>query len=109
MPCWARSLELLADEGIPVVEFPQTAARMSPATQRFTDYVNQRQLTHDGNPSLARHVSNAVLRSDSRGTRLHKEGRMSAKKIDLAVASIMALERALHFEEAVPTTPQFFA
>jgi hypothetical protein len=33
---------------------------------------------------------------------------MSAKKIDLAVASIMALERALHFEEAVPTTPQFF-
>jgi phage terminase large subunit-like protein len=105
---WARSLELLADEGIPVVEFPQTAARMSPATQRFTDYVNQRQLTHDGNPSLARHVSNAVLRSDSRGTRLHKEGRMSAKKIDLAVASIMALERALHFEEAVPSTPQFF-
>ena len=107
---WARTLEVLGDEGVPVVEFPQTAARMSPATQRFTDYINQRQMTHDGNPSLARHVSNAVLSSDSRGTRIRKEGRMSAKKIDLAVASIMALERACHFTEApVAPVPQFFA
>jgi phage terminase large subunit-like protein len=107
---WARSLEVLADEGLPVVEFPQTAARMSPATQRFSDYVNQRQLTHDGNASLARHVSNAILTSDSRGTRIRKEGRMSGKKIDLAVASIMALERAVHFSEVAPApVPQFFS
>jgi phage terminase large subunit-like protein len=32
---WARSLQLLADEGLPVEEFPQSPQRMTPATQRF--------------------------------------------------------------------------
>jgi phage terminase large subunit-like protein len=83
---------------------------MTPATQRFTDMVNQRQMTHDGNPTLSRHVSNAVLKSDARGTRIYKETKSSPRKIDLAVASIMALERAMHFEEAPPEViPQFFS
>jgi phage terminase large subunit-like protein len=35
---------------------------------------------------------------------------MSGKKIDLAVASIMALERAVHFSEVAPApVPQFFS
>lgn len=107
---WARSLEVLAAEGLPVTEFPQSASRMTPATQRFTDMVNQRQMTHDGNPALSRHVSNAVLKSDARGTRIYKETKSSPRKIDLAVASIMALERAMHFEEAPPEViPQFFS
>lgn len=104
---WARSLEVLASEGLPVVEFPQSPQRMTPATQRFTDMVNQRQLTHDGSPSLSRHVSNAVLKQDSRGMRIYKETSKSPKKIDLAVASIMAVERAATFEEA-PAAPEFF-
>jgi phage terminase large subunit-like protein len=107
---WARSLEVLAAEGLPVTEFPQSASRMTPATQRFTDMVNQRQLTHDGNPALARHISNAVLKSDARGTRIYKETSKSPRKIDLAVASIMALERSMHFQEAPPeVVPQFFS
>jgi phage terminase large subunit-like protein len=97
---WARSLEVLASEGLPVTEFPQSASRMTPATQRFTDMVNQRQLSHNGDPALARHVSNAVLKSDARGTRIYKENKNSAKKIDLAVASVMALERAVNFIDA---------
>lgn len=97
---WARTLEVLAAEGFPVTEFPQSPSRMTPATQRFTDAINGRQMTHDGNPSLARHVSNAVLKSDARGTRIYKEAKNSPKKIDLAVASIMALERAVNFTEA---------
>jgi len=100
---WSRSLEVLASENFPVTEFPQSPSRMTPATQRFLDMVNQRSLTHDGDPRLARHISNAVLKSDSRGTRIYKETRHSAKKIDLAVASIMALDRAVSFlEEPVP-------
>lgn len=104
---WARSLEVLAAEGLPVTEFPQSPMRMTPATQRFTDMVNQRQMTHDGNPALARHISNAVLKNDSRGMRIYKETKSSPKKIDLAVASIMALERAMTFQDA-PAEPEFF-
>ena len=106
---WARSLEVLAAEGLPVTEFPQSPGRMTPATQRFLDMVNQRQVTHDGDPRLARHISNAVLKSDARGKRIYKETKHSAKKIDLAVASIMALERAVTFvEEPALPIPNFY-
>jgi phage terminase large subunit-like protein len=98
---WARSLEVLAAEGLPVSEFPQSASRMTPATQRMSDMVNTRSLTHDGDPRLARHVSNAVLKQDSRGTRLMKETKNSPRKIDLAVAAVMGLERAMNQEPAV--------
>jgi phage terminase large subunit-like protein len=102
---WARSLEVLAADGLPVTEFPQSASRMTPATQRMSDMVNTRSLTHDGDPRLARHISNAVLKSDSRGTRLMKETKNSPRKIDLAVAAVMGIERAMNQEPAavVPT------
>lgn len=106
---WARSLEVLASEGLPVSEFPQSASRMTPATTRFTEMIVSRQMTHDGNLALSRHISNAVLKSDARGTRIYKETKSSPRKIDLAVASIMALERAMHYEEAPPeVVPMFF-
>ena len=105
---WARSLELLDSEGLPVTEFPQSAARMTPATQRFTTMVLERQMTHDGNPALTRHVSNAVLKSDARGVRIYKENKNSDRKIDAAVASIMALERAMQHVEAPPEPEPFF-
>jgi phage terminase large subunit-like protein len=35
----AGSLQMLADEGLPVEEFPQSPARMTPATQRFGEVV----------------------------------------------------------------------
>lgn len=104
---WARSLEVLAGEGLPVTEFPQSPSRMTPATQRFTDMVNQRQLTHDGNPALSRHVSNAVLKNDARGVRIYKETKSSPKKIDLAVAAVMAVERAVNQEELLPAVEPF--
>lgn len=91
---WGRSLQLLADEGLPMVEFPQSPARMTPATARFYEAVVNGQLTHSGDPRLARHVGNAVLKQDSRGSRLVKERRDSARRIDLAVAAVMAHERA---------------
>jgi len=101
---WARSLQILAEEGLPVTEFPQSASRMTPATKRFTDMVNTRALTHAGEPALTRHVSNAVLRQDSRGWRLSKESKASQRHIDLAVAAVMAVERAVtRIEE--PTAP----
>ena len=92
---WARSLQILHDDGLPVTEFPQSPARMTPATKRTTDMVNTRSMTHSGNAALTRHVSNAVLKNDSRGTRLMKETRGSDRRIDLAVAMVMGIERAM--------------
>jgi len=91
---WARSLELLDGEGIPVGEYPQGPARMGPATSRFYSAVVDRLLSHDGSPALARHVANAVLKEDSRGARLAKEHKDSRRRIDACVAAVMALDRA---------------
>ena len=53
-----------------------------------------RTLTHSGDPRLGRHVRNAVLKVDARGQRITKENRNSTRKIDLAVAATMELDRA---------------
>jgi phage terminase large subunit-like protein len=47
-------------------------------------------VTHSGDPRLARHVGNATVRTDNRGTRIYKEHKHSARRIDLAVCAIMA-------------------
>jgi len=107
---WARSMQVLAEEGLPVTEFPQTAARMSPATTRLYEAVMNKTVTHDGDKRLARHVSSAVLKVDNRGSRLVKESRGTSRKIDLAVCAVMALDR-VEFYRSRPTkeTPRVFA
>ena len=47
---------------------------------------------HDGHPALVNHLNNAVTHPDPRGwgTTLMKEGRESARKIDLAVCAVGA-------------------
>lgn len=91
---WLDAAEELEEEGLPVVAFPQTLSRMGPATQRFYEMVTTHHISHDGNPSLARHLDNAILKTDSRGARLMKDARNSPRKIDLAVAAVMAADRA---------------
>jgi phage terminase large subunit-like protein len=91
---WQRSLELLDADGIPVCEYPQSPARMGPATSRFYSAVVDRLLSHDGSPAMARHVANAILKQDSRGGRLAKEHKDSKRRIDAAVAAVMAHDRA---------------
>jgi phage terminase large subunit-like protein len=91
---WQRSLELLDAEGLPTVEYPQSPARMGPATSRLYSAVVDGLLTHDGDQRLARHVANAVLKQDARGARLAKEHKDSKRRIDAAVAAVMAHDRA---------------
>jgi phage terminase large subunit-like protein len=91
---WARTYQALESEGLPIVEFPQSPQRMVPATQRFYEAVLNAGITHSGDPRLARHIDNCVLKVDARGSRLAKENRGSPRKIDLAVASVMAFDRA---------------
>jgi len=105
---WARTFQVLEDEGLPVVTFPQNASRMTPATQRMFDAVVNKQITQNGDKQLARHFGNATLRTDSRGSRLAKEKRGSSKRIDLAVAAVMALERASWWHSQGGALPQIF-
>jgi phage terminase large subunit-like protein len=105
---WARTFQVLEDENLPVVTFPQNASRMTPATTRFFEAVVNKSMTHNGDLQLARHISNATLRVDARGTRLAKEKRGSLRRIDLAVASVMALERAAWWQTQSGNLPQVF-
>lgn len=91
---WLDAAEDLTDEGLPVVVFPQTLTRMGPATQRFYEMVTLKKLGHDGDPRLARHLENCQIKTETRGSRLMKDAKNSPRKIDLAVASVMAVDRA---------------
>jgi len=105
---WQRSMEVLQDKGVPIVEFPSTSPkRMVPATQKVLDAVMDNTLVHDGNGLLARHVGNAVTKIDNSGSRIVKDQRNRPRKIDAAVAMVIAVDRALtgRIEQVVP---QFF-
>lgn len=107
---WQRSMEVLADEGYPIVEYPSTnARRMVPACAKFFDAVVEKRLKHDGNPILARHLSNAAVKIDNLGPRIVKENRASNRRIDAAVAAVIAVDRALasRIEEEVLTPGVF--
>lgn len=106
---YARTFQVLESEGLPIVEFPQSPARMVPATQSFFEAVTQNLLTHSGDVDLTRHVQNAVLRVDARGSRLSKENRNSDRKIDLAVAAVMCHARASFYNnKPADPTPMFY-
>jgi len=106
---WARTFQILEDENLPVVLFPQSPARMTPATSRFFEAVMNKTMSHDPNATFARHVGNAKLRTDNRGSRLSKESRNSQRRIDLAVASVMGLERAAWwFSDGQSAGPMIF-
>jgi phage terminase large subunit-like protein len=91
---WQRSLQMLEAQGVPVVEYPKTASRLTPATARFYEAVLGLQLTHSGDARLKRHLENAVLKVDARGQRITKETKYSSRRIDLAVAAVMSFDRA---------------
>jgi phage terminase large subunit-like protein len=92
---WQRSMQVLAEEGYPIVEYPSTnARRMIPACAKAFDAVVEKRLVHDGDPLLARHLDNAVVKSDNLGVRIVKENRQSARRIDAAVAMVIAYDRA---------------
>ena len=107
---WQRSMEVLADSGIPIVEYPSTSARrMVTACAKFYDYVAEKRLTHDGNPLLARHLSNAMVKTDNLGVRIVKENRSSLRRIDAAVAAVIGFDRAVSSKLEEELTPEFFS
>jgi phage terminase large subunit-like protein len=105
---WAVMMQELEEMGLPIVEYKTNLLNlMIPATQTVYEAILEEKLVHDGNAVLARHIDNCVVKNDHRGQRVTKESSTSKKKIDAAIAFIIALDRAMasRIEEGVP---QFF-
>jgi phage terminase large subunit-like protein len=102
---WASMMQELDEMGLPIVEYKTNLLNlMIPATQKVFDAVMEQTFIHDGNPALARHIENCVIKIDHRGQRVTKESSNSKKKIDNAIAFIIAYDRATvgRIEEIVP-------
>jgi phage terminase large subunit-like protein len=89
----------LEQEGLLVVAFPQSNPRLIPASERLRRAVTEGRLTHPNDPTLNRHVANAIAKDTPRGWRIDKAHR--AAHIDAVIALAMALERAEQKPEPV--------
>jgi len=96
-----ESAEILADEGLAMVEFPQNAARMAPASEQLYELVVGRRLVHDGDALFREQVLNAVISPTERGGwKISK--RKSKERIDAAVALAMTADRAVTLRSVKP-------
>lgn len=78
-----------------VVEWNTAAAvRMAPATDRLYQAVVTKAVTHDGDERLAAHIAHCVAKPTPMGDLVSKDKRGSPRKIDAAVAAIVAYDRA---------------
>ena len=91
---WARTMQVLDAEGLPVVEFAWQPKRITPATTDLYRAILGREISHTGHPVLKQHMEGAVIVSDGNGSRIAKEGRHSKNKIDAAAALLMCHSRA---------------
>jgi phage terminase large subunit-like protein len=107
---WQRSLEVLADEGLPVEAFTShNPTLMVPACGQFYDAVTNGGLTHDGDPRLLRHTANCIVKTDARGQRISKDHKDSTRHIDLTVAAVIALYLVLLARAAAEASGWDFA
>lgn len=104
---WQDEIFQWAQAGLPVVEFPQTLNRLVPATSKLYEGIMSGKIEHDGDAVIARHMSNAILKMDSKGgSRLTKDYRNPRLKIDMAISLLMCFDRAsVRLDDVVP---QFF-
>lgn len=90
--------QMLADEGVPTVEVPQSHERMVPACGFAYELIVSKQICHDGDPELTAHVLAAARRSSERGWTLSKG--KSRQVIDACIAMVMAVWEAQQGETA---------
>jgi len=79
-----------------VISWPSNSLpRMGPATDKLYTAVMEREVTHDGSADLSRHVRNCQAKPTSFGDVVVKDRKGSPRKIDGAVSSIVAHDRAV--------------
>lgn len=96
---------LLEDEGILMVEFPQSVERMTPACGHALEMVVAGNVVHDGDPELTAHVTSAVTRPNERGFTLSKG--KSKRKIDACITIVIGLWRLAAPDLVEPDQPLF--
>lgn len=95
---WRSEIEALAARygATRVVEFNSAhMQRMAPATDRFYAAVIERLVSHDGDERLTSHMAHCVARNTPLGVSIEKDKRNSPRKIDAAIAAIIAYDRAI--------------
>lgn len=83
--------------GFTVVPFGQGYKDMSPPTKELMKLVLEGRIAHGGHPVLRWMIDNVTIRSDPAGN-IKADKEKSTEKIDGAVATIMALDRAIRHE-----------
>ena len=83
--------------GFMVVPFGQRYKDMSPPTKELLKLTLEGKLAHGGHPVLRWMVDNVTIRSDPAGN-IKADKEKSTEKIDGAIATIMALDRAIRHE-----------
>ena len=80
--------------GFTMVQFGQGYKDMSPPTKELMRLVLNRQIAHGGHPVLRWMMDNIFIKTDPAGN-IKPDKEKSTEKIDGAVATIMALDRAI--------------
>lgn len=86
-----QNLEVM---GFTVVPFGQGFKDMSPPTKELMKLVLEKRIAHGGHPVLRWMMDNIYIRTDPAGN-IKADKEKSTEKIDGAVATIMALDRAI--------------
>jgi phage terminase large subunit-like protein len=93
-PWRARQLAAqLTEDGVPMIEMPQTLNHISPAARELERLLLSRQLRHGHHPILSWCAANVVIETDSNGN-IRPSKRKSTERIDGISALVTALARA---------------
>jgi phage terminase large subunit-like protein len=100
---FGRSAELLLEEGLPMLEFPQSNERMVQASATLHKLMEEGRLHHDGDPELRAQAMAVRVKDTERGWRYAKTLNSPAP-VDGLFALMIALHRA---ETESPGEPLF--
>ena len=89
-----QMVQNLEGMGFTVVPFGQGFKDMSPPTKELMKLVLEQRIAHGGQPVLRWNMDNIFIRTDPAGN-IKADKEKSTEKIDGAVATIMALDRAI--------------
>ena len=89
-----QMVQNLEGMGFTVVPFGQGFKDMSPPTKELMKLVLEQKIAHGGHPVLRWNMDNIYIRADPAGN-IKADKEKSTEKIDGAVATIMALDRAI--------------
>lgn len=89
-----QMVQNLENMGFTVVPFGQGFKDMSPPTKELMKLVLEQKIAHAGHPVLRWNMDNIFIRTDPAGN-IKADKEKSTEKIDGAIATIMALDRAI--------------